>query len=432
MKKQILSILPAAAFVAGMVLVPSVSAAGSTQNNWNDLENCLKTSNITATCKLGGSFNATDGVVVGDDITLDLNGQTLTIDNGGYIYVQKGHSLTIKNGTIEKNTDTKGFATIYVKGNTEDAPTEFTLAEDATIRGISAIQVSDNSSNSDNNYSTINLAGTIDNNIAMDGYDDSAIAVDGDIKANGPTITVTGTGSLKGIDTGIYQAGASNIIIDGGKVEGASGIITKAGAIKLTNNASVKATGEYVENPSAAEGGYQAATGAGIQIEANKSYAGNITIDITDSTITSDHGDAIQEYGGKGTEEPQPLQAINLNGDVTLTPAEGRQVLAIASEGIKEDAEIKLTIDGEGAALTTLTNAEGAFTTETPSSGSSSSTPTPTPTPTPETKPEAEKKPEAEEENPNTSDALALYLGIVAVSILGLGATSVLAAKSRR
>ena len=46
--------------------------------------------------------------------------------------------------------------------------------------------------------------------------------------------------------------------------------------------------------------------------------------------------------------------------------------------------------------------------------------------------PESESTPEENPENPNTADAIATYITIAAVALVGLGATAVVAYKSRR
>ena len=97
-------------FVFGLlfmfVAVVSVNAQDLTNGKEANLRKCIK--------------NTTDGVctliknitVQNDDITIDLNGNTITFTEGNELWVQDGRDVTIKNGTIVQASD--GYSAISI------------------------------------------------------------------------------------------------------------------------------------------------------------------------------------------------------------------------------------------------------------------------------------------------------------------------------
>ena len=133
-------------------------------------------------------------------------------------------------------------------------------------------------------------------------------------------------------------------------------------------------------------------------------------LNIADSTVSSDNGYAMQEYGKADTTQIQALKEINLSGDVTLTSADDRPAFYVDTATVGENANnYELTIDGAKVDNTVLTSADGTFTTV-----------------------KAPVAPEENPENPNTADAIATYITIAAVALVGLSATVLVAKKSRR
>ena len=105
------SIIPVAAFIAGMAIVPSVFAADSGVDN--SIDNIVKLAECVNggkkdTCTYVGDNDLTvnkDAFVVKKDVTIDLGGKKLTIGSGantsGAFQVKDGATLTVVNGVIE-------------------------------------------------------------------------------------------------------------------------------------------------------------------------------------------------------------------------------------------------------------------------------------------------------------------------------------------
>ena len=396
MRKTLLATLPVAAFVAGVAVVPSVFALDESYDNWDGLKTCLITPDSTCTLKADLEADLTSsGVILADNVTLNLGTHTLTINGTTKaIWVDQGHKATITGpGKIQSE---EGYG-VAVEGNIAGDPTELTIGEGVEINAAKPLGVYYNTAGTDQNVSKIQIDGTLTSTSS------AALDINGKIRQDGPEITITGT--LNGVTAGIYQAGSSTITINNGKVSGKSGIVTKAGTLIL-NNAQVIATGAYSEGNLAYEqGGNYALNGAALQIVSQTAegdgntttYAGDIDIQINNSTLTSQNGNAIQAFGQGG--EKSGIASITMSGDTHLTSAAG---LPAFSNGVEGFAGV--TEDGKVIDL----NSNSVW-----------------PIPVPETP--ADTTP-----NPDTADPISLYITIAAVALIGLSATAVLAKKARR
>lgn len=462
------SLIPVVAFVAGMAVVPSAFAEPAETNvtSWADLKTCLESTEVI--CKVasdlsGLSVPAGSYATVNGNVTLDLGGYTLGFtDTPAVMKVIEGANLTIEDGTISNNTPSSRFATIVVSGgdsaNGTVTPTNLTVAEDATIQGITPILVQQAAPTSKKSEGlTINVAGTLTNNVQATSTASQALSVSGNVQEGAaPVINITG--NLTGVNGGIFQAGLANTTINGGVVAGGSGVIIKSGTLTL-DGASVEGTGaDAASDPSG--NGYNP-TGAAIQIESNPAYAGNIAITIDDSDLVSEHGNVLQEYKAAGSEGNELKKLVIKGENVNMTAAEGKKVFDL-EDGMTPPAIF--TINGKDATPKQLAGSN--FSTATPPDDPGNDEPgtdepgTDTPgtdqpgTDQPGTdQPGSTVKPDLNPglgigtgigtgnllttinskplNNPNTSDPIASYVGLLAVSMLGLGGTFVLRKKIR-
>lgn len=425
MKKQIIATLPAIAFVVGMAVVPNTFA--ESYNSWSNLKSCLETDSETGvTCTLSQSITEiTSSVTIGKNVTLDLAGNNMTLDDGFYFMVKGGNDLSIVNtgqtpSTIKRSAATNKFAAIFVKGNTAGDPTNLTIGQNVTIdSAYSAVNIAPNASGNEaaQNVSNVTINGNLINSYVDGEYLSPALNINGQI-LGGPKVMVTG--NLTGINAGLYQAGGADVTINGGTVTGTqgSGIIIKSGTLNL-QNATILAQGNEASPDVSGEGAEP--TGVGIQIESNTPpYEGNVEITIgTGTSITSEKSYALQAYGT--TEDGIEKVAIEGN-DIQLTSATGKPVL----NNQAERAGFKGVTNTPGDVIELGTTSYGI---PAPAPSRPTNT-TPTTDDEAETE-ESELEPSESEENPNTGDQIAAYLGIAAIALLGLGATSILALKSR-
>ena len=404
MKKTLLATLPVAAFVAGMAVVPSVFAAGGNDNitDWAGLSTCLKDPDQT-TCKLGTFTGVTGATIeVEGTKTLDLNSQTVTTESAGALFeLRENDKLTIANGTMKA---TKPGAGIRLWGGAAETAaavsTSLTIESNAIIQDLN-LMITNNEPNKYNYGSQLDVYGQVLNT----GIGNNVIYIDGDVNntTNAPVINIhdgARVESIKGDKIPFYLAGYGTTTIGQATVKGVSGVAIKAGVLNL-NGANIEATGNYNSGEPYSNGVYS--TGAAVQIEANASYAGQIDVNINGGTsLTSAQGNAIQAYGNAQNQ----VKELALEGEnIVLKSAEGRPVLGVSSEIAESFPEA--TYDGEPIDLEAITTAWDSI-------------------------PESESTPEENPENPNTADAIATYITIAAVALVGLGATAVVAYKSRR
>ena len=387
------SIIPVAAFIAGMVIVPSVFAADNTYTSWTDLaSNCLQAT-VDVVCKLGGDIieqgNSTYALVNGGkNITLDLNGHklALTASDRGAIDLQSGN-LTIANGTIVSNNATNNAGTIYARGGT------LTIVEDATIEGVNPVVVRSGTPE-------VIIAGTLNNNV-KGAADAAALWVHGD--ADNSTVTLTGTARLSStVGAGLYQTAKAKTTVNPDVViTGQTGILIKSGELTL-NGATVTGNGTWdTSSVTAGTSGYSKLTGAAIQIEGFNNE--DITIDIDNSIIESENGSPLFSYGSSGTVKSMTIDDSYLKAKDAETALHAHDNTDIKWTAWAVDGDTKINLAETKGELGTM------------------------PTIADEGEDEGE-----ENENPNTADTIATYLTIATVALLGLGATAFVAKKSNR
>lgn len=307
-KKVVLTFISVA-----LVLVPSTLFAATVEvKNEEELFKAISSDNtiilqsdvtLTKTLKIKGS-----------NVTIDLNGNTLTVENG-YIDLLKG-KLEFTGKGIVKDVRVREdvTSTIWVEGSKDVNAKNYsvlTIGKDVTIDTTQwAITVYHDDYKA---YGvTLNFNGTIESSavngggITLNGF----VKNDGKIE-NAPVINLGKTASVKVVgDTALYGAGMGVWNINGGIYEGKSAIGIKSGKLVI-NDGTFTATGD----PKTGElyGNGIISTGSSIQIENNKGYAGNIEITINGGTFKSDKGLSIYHYPPT-TDEENALKSLVING----------------------------------------------------------------------------------------------------------------------
>ncbi len=241
-------------------------------------------------------------------ITIDLNGFTIEGKSDRTFKIIKGNVTFTGTGTILNKTNTSTRGNIYVFGATTDTPSNTTVTIDSnvTVEGINPIVVS--TTDNQNSYGLkLDIKGKLLNNIASSAAN-AALTIHGNVKntTNAPIINIDDNAKLESTinnhdSAAIYQAGYAITTIGKANISGDTGIIAKAGKLNL-NNPTVKGTGEAA-NPTPSGNGFNG-TGAAIQIESNKDYAGAIELVITDGNYTSAKNYTILEYVDNTDDSP--------------------------------------------------------------------------------------------------------------------------------
>lgn len=231
--------------------------------------------------------NASDSIVLpkGSKVTLDLNGQT--IESTQRAFIVEGAEFTVKGEGKILVTDSADPA-IAVKGSNNVNDKDYTkvnIEEDVTLEGLYGLFVAA----VDNAYAygvEVNFNGRTT---------DGGLYVNGSIQhtENCPVINIGSTANIA--EKGIYAAGYAEWNIDGATISGKlHGIGIKSGKFNI-KNAKIYGTGED-DRPTEGYNNGMNASGAAIQIESNKGYAGKIDINIENSTIKSENGVSFYEY----------------------------------------------------------------------------------------------------------------------------------------
>lgn len=244
--------------------------------DYMDMEAAIA-SNPNGTFKFLKDCEFNYGLVFTGNVTLDLNGKTISIGVANKAIVSDANAnLTIKNGTIkgvnyalqvedDAVLTVEKDVNIIVNGDVEGSRYGVTMWENGTLNFEGNIKVTHGIGISGNGMNKIYNA---------------------KLNVTGGTITVED-------GTGIYLPHYGTTVISGGEVTAPTGINIKAGSLDITGG-TIKATGEKV-SPKATTGKTNE-TGDAIIIEENTNYADNIKLNITGGELESTNGYLIQEY----------------------------------------------------------------------------------------------------------------------------------------
>lgn len=304
-------------FMFAVLLMPVLNAASVNVNTEEELLNAVKSD---GTIVLNDNITLTKALEVkGNNVIIDLNGKTITIQNGynGYFDLFKGKLEFTGKGTIKDvRVKERVAATIWVEGSTDVNDKDFsvlTIGKDVTIDTTQwGLAVSDTDGKA---YGlTVNFNGKIVSSAVNGG----GITVFGNVKnignglTNAPVINLSNTASVKAVgDAALYAAGVGIWYIDGGTYEGLSTIGAKSSKFVI-NNGMFIATG--VPKTGELYGNGIISTGSVIQIENNKGYAGNIEITVNGGTFKSEKGLSIYHYPPNEEGETNALKSLIING----------------------------------------------------------------------------------------------------------------------
>ncbi len=390
------SIIPVAAFIAGMAIVPSVFAVdqpdtaddANTYTQWDDLMGCLKGEkagvSTASTCKLGSDMKGTRNATLevggseGVNITLDLNGHSFEGSYAG------GSFFTTGKGSFTITGDGDDMITSIVNVAGEGA---FTLAEGVTLKGDQPVLVSTN-----DKAVNVTIDGTLEN--TGTGY---TIATNGDAKK--ANVVINGAiKSEKGYGVKQY---AGTVALNGANVEAATGLYIEGGKLAV-NNSTIAGTG-FGQN------------GAALQVHSTATEKNVESIRIDGSSLSSKDGYAIYVEGDSGHGKTD-LGEFILNNVKLIAKDENTFVLAKEHSKENKPGFANYLVDGKNHDALALETIKGSY--ESPAEQGDDE---------PTTDAEGDKT-----ENPNTADTIATYITIATVAMLGLGATAFVAKKSNR
>lgn len=293
-------------------------------------------SNDKATIVLGQDIETGITVPAGKEITIDLNGKTLS-RAGGQVIDNYG-SLLLKNGTISL-TNASGASAIWVNGNAK-----------LTINNDVKVTAPDNSFCvsywSDCTSAEVNLAGTLSggNGVTVNGMIPEGTL--NTLNIDGANINVSGHG--------VYLAGAASTNIKNSTIKGSTGVEVRAGNLVVDDS---EITGGEDFTTQANPGG-TTTEGAGIAI-AQHTTKQAINVTVNGGTISGNY--AIYE-GNPQTNSPEDVAKINLSltdgifdGSVSAEDVKG-----FVSGGTFTDASVLKYVKSGNAAM--KKSQDGGFT----------------------------------------------------------------------
>ena len=235
--------------------------------------------------------------ILGSDVTLDLNGHTLTstASDNALLLSRSGSESSHKSFKIINSAEEQGNfisnctgsnCSISVQGNYND----LVIGENVKFTGDIGIF---------KNGCTVDVYGEVE-----DKRTGVAIATNGSNTTNA-TINIHEGAVVKAESAAIYQPSSTSILnIEGGILTGATAVYAKAGQLNISGG-TLQATGErkdYKYNGS----GFNP-TGDALVLESSSSgYKGNPVANITGGTLISDNADAIGVYKYENTHFEDP------------------------------------------------------------------------------------------------------------------------------
>ncbi len=268
------------------------------------------------------------------DITLNLNNHTITFTNSGRLQLKKGSLDITGKGTLKESAPSTAPVVVYGSENKEDANySVLTIGKEITLKGLYGVFIS-----YDKHYfaygAVLNVYGTTLG--SCDGEDCGAgVYINGmiqGIEGNVPVININkGAVIADGTAGGIYAAGYGKWTLEDVEINcGDIGLGIKSGIFTFKNVTVVNSAAYKVfsENNNGIN-----STGAAIQIESNKGYAGGINITITGGSYTSTHGYAIQHY--KATDSAaNALESLTIDGAKVISSEKNQAITALDGDKI--------------------------------------------------------------------------------------------------
>ena len=263
------------------------------------------------------------------NITIDLNGKTLSVGNNNPFFRTNGE-VTIQNGTITSN-----MACVIV-----NAYNKLTL-KNVKITGVTG----NNGKNLVNVCSNAEVTIDKDTVLTASGSNGAAVFIGQDADAKytlnvygkviqeSKSFAISGNGSYKGTTTiniydgaevksasvAIYHPQAGVINVNGGLVEGYCAIGIKSGTLNI-NGGTVRGTADDHElDDSNSTSGTITYDGSAIVVDFRATgYAGNVNINVTGGTVESYYSTAIREIGEQGKTDMTQLAQLKVTGGSVL------------------------------------------------------------------------------------------------------------------
>ena len=295
---------------------------------YNTLADAVADASITSTDTIKLLKDTTERLTLnnGKDITLDLDGHTLSYANQT-VSVRHGKLTVNGPGTIKENSPYLG--AILIKGSTNQEDTNYSVVNvngDVTLSGWAPVFVDQNSEKA---YGvTVNLNGaTLKAQKDTGGDNGVGLYVNGSIKdtVNAPVIKLENT-TIDAQGEGMYLAGYADTTIKGGSIVGTqTGIEIRAGKLAVND---VIVTGNGTPTTVTPNGNGSTADGVGIAVMQHTTKL-PINVTISDSKVSGYNGVLQNNPQTNSTED---IAKVTINIESGYFSAINGGVNAVASE----------------------------------------------------------------------------------------------------
>jgi len=309
-KKIFVAVLFLCAFPS-IIFASNATGAKIGDMYYDNLRDAIENAEENQTIKLLSNTQLEKGIVLTKNITIDLNGNTITSPTAVF-EIQKGY-LTLTGKGVIRETE-PNYGVIRVIGSeipTNEKYSAVKVGKDVTLEGWAGIFVSHKNKKSYDTY--VYLEGTINATSDTQGNRGIGVYVNGSIqdKNNEPVINIMDGANIYSNGFGLYIGGYSNVYINKANITANfGGIAIKAGSLHI-DGATITCTGKD-ETPTEGNGNGINESGTTIQIESNKGYAGDIKLNIKDGKFTSKNSNVIYEYVSNGSSTT--VKNINISG----------------------------------------------------------------------------------------------------------------------
>ena len=289
-----------------------------------------------------------------------LDAETGNIDNANVLIVAAGGELTLDNvlvkGRTTASTDGKNYQVVFASSN---GTTKITVNESAKITGYnSGIGVGDNG----NGKLTIDVYGTITTN-------NDAISVNGKIKTSAENIQINikeGANLTSTDSSGIYAAGTSTVTVEGGKVTGKIGIVSRQGQVNVKGG-TVKGNYSGEDKIKVGDSNTELVGGYAILVDNESSDYGNSAkttisggkLEASVEGAIKSQGDAQSDYNITGGEFDKKVDKKLLPETALEVKSGNSYYVGASAEKVVEDATSGTTIDVLQGTLTAEDVKEG-------------------------------------------------------------------------
>lgn len=307
----------------------SMSSKAKIGNNYYDtFEEAINAATSKDTIILTNNVVLNDTQKINKTVNINLNNNN--IESTEQVFLIEGGSLNLTgNGTIRETKPYYGAITLKGSQNKEDKNySTVNIDKNVNLEGWSGIFI-DHNDNKTGYGILVNLDGSINAINDINGGTGIGVYVNGNIKheENSPIINLNENAKITSTGNGIYSAGYATYNINGAYIEGVeSAIGIKSGIVNIING-TIIGTGQDKTPTSGNNNGINP-SGVAIQLESNKSYKGNIELNIKNGTIKSKNSNVIYEYTTNNSNTQ--VKNINLSGG-TYTSDSQKPVFVVSN-----------------------------------------------------------------------------------------------------